>query len=107
MKDLTHFHSHIIVEVTFYKEPPPGVKGCMPSDSYILLTFTGFNTTFTGKCFFIDKTKNCPGETAKAKIVITAFHVVESSLYIGKPFLIHGNGTRPVGEGVILNIVKV
>jgi hypothetical protein len=104
--ELTTIRSHIIAKVEFYKEQSPHLRGCMPTDTYIELFFVGFNTLFTGKCYFIGKAENCAGETTEAKIIITMFSVIEQFLQINRPFIL-SCGSIPVGNGVILDIVKV
>lgn len=108
MKDLTLIHNHIIAEVQLYQELPNVINNCIPTDSYVHLFFMGFKTLFSGKCFFVDRTKVCGGEKIIMKIVsISAFDLIENNLYTSQIFTLCGYSARPIGDGVILDVVKV
>lgn len=108
MTDLTLIHNHIIAEVQLYQELPDVRNNCIPTDSYINMSFTGFKTLFSGKCFFADRTEACAGEKVTVKIVsLSAFDLIENSLFTNQVFTLCGYSGRPIGDGVILEVVKV
>lgn len=108
MKDLTLIHNHIITEVQLYDELPGVKHNCIPTDSYVHLFFMGFKTLFSGNCFFVDRTEVYGSEKVTIKIVsLSAFDLIEKSLFTNQVFTLCGYSGRPIGDGVILEVVKV
>jgi len=105
--ELLTYRSHIVVTLYFFPMLLRGERRCLPTDSYIHLKFDFHSSLFSGKCYFIDKEKNCAGESAEAKIIITAFSLIKDNIAPGMPFILYNNGILQIGEGIIKEIIEL